>query len=53
MGDRYATVLTSATLSVEGSFDYALGRLGLPDAATLLVPSEFDYRTQAVLYLPR
>ena len=52
LGDRYATVLTSATLSVEGSFDYALGRLGLPHAATLSVPSEFDYRTQALLYLP-
>ena len=52
VGDRYATVLTSATLSVEGSFDYALGRLGLPDAVTLSVPSEFDYRTQALLYLP-
>ena len=29
LGDRHATVLTSATLAVEGSFDYALGRLGL------------------------
>ena len=52
IGDRHATVLTSATLSVEGSFAYALSRLGLPDAATLTVPSEFDYRTQALLYLP-
>jgi ATP-dependent DNA helicase DinG len=52
IGDRHATVLTSATLSVEGSFGYALGRLGLPEAATLSVPSEFDYRTQALLYLP-
>ena len=52
IGDRYATVLTSATLSVEGSFGYALSRLGLREARTLSVPSEFDYRTQALLYLP-
>jgi ATP-dependent DNA helicase DinG len=52
VGDRFATVLTSATLTVERSFDYVLGRLGLPEAATLRLPSEFDYRAQAVLYLP-
>jgi ATP-dependent DNA helicase DinG len=49
---RAATVLTSATLTVEQSFGYTLGRLGLPDAASVRLPSEFDYRTQAVLYLP-
>ena len=49
---RHATVLTSATLTVEGTFDYALGRLGVPDAQTIRVPSEFDFGTQAVLYLP-
>jgi ATP-dependent DNA helicase DinG len=49
---RAATVFTSATLTVDASFEYAKGRLGLPDAATIRVPSEFDYRQQAVLYLP-
>ncbi len=49
---RHATVLTSATLTVEGTFDYARARLGVPDADTVRVPSEFDFRTQAVLYLP-
>lgn len=49
---RAATVLTSATLTVELKFDYVLGRLGLPDAATLQLPSEFDFETQAMLYLP-
>ena len=48
----HATVLTSATLTVEGSFDYLLGRLGLSTARTLRLPSEFDFRTQAILYLP-
>jgi ATP-dependent DNA helicase DinG len=52
VGNRTATVLTSATLAVEGAFDYAKSRLGLEDAATLQLPSEFDFRRQAVLYLP-
>jgi ATP-dependent DNA helicase DinG len=48
-----ATVMTSATLTVEGSFDYIKGRLGLDDAESLRVPSEFDFSEQAILYLPR
>lgn len=48
-----AAILTSATLSVDGRFDYVRQRLGLEDAAGLCVPSEFDYRSQALLYLPR
>jgi ATP-dependent DNA helicase DinG len=52
IGDRLATVLTSATLTVAGAFDYVQGRLGLSSAATLRLPSEFDFRTQALLYLP-
>lgn len=52
--DRFRTVvLTSATLSVDGSFAYVKGRLGVPGADSLLVPSEFDYWRQALLYLPR
>jgi ATP-dependent DNA helicase DinG len=51
-----ATVMTSATLTVDGSFDYVRSRLGLhrPGAAECLqLPSEFDFRRQAILYLPR
>jgi ATP-dependent DNA helicase DinG len=51
-GGREATVLTSATMTVDGSFEYVLGRLGVSDASTVRLPSEFDYRTQTVLYLP-
>ena len=52
--DRFRTVvLTSATLAVEGSFDYIKGRLGIGSAEELQVPSEFDYAQQALLYLPR
>jgi ATP-dependent DNA helicase DinG len=47
-----ATVLTSATLTVDGSFDYIQGRLGIADAGTVQLPSEFDFERQAILYLP-
>ena len=48
-----ATVLTSATMAVEGSFEYVKGRLGIRQARELRVSSEFDYTSQALLYLPR
>jgi ATP-dependent DNA helicase DinG len=47
------TVLTSATLAVEGSFDYFKSRLGIREANQVRVSSEFDYARQALLYLPR
>jgi ATP-dependent DNA helicase DinG len=46
------TVLTSATLTVDGSFTYLRTRLGIRAAAEIRLPSEFDYRRQAILYLP-
>jgi ATP-dependent DNA helicase DinG len=46
------TVLTSATLTVDGSFDYLRSRLGITTASEVRLPSEFDFRTQAILYLP-
>jgi ATP-dependent DNA helicase DinG len=48
-----ATVMTSATLTVEGRFDYVKGRLGVEDAHSVRVASEFDFSEQAILYLPR
>ncbi len=51
--ELHASVLTSATLAVEGRFDFFQTRLGLQDAETLVVESPFDHREQAVLYLPR
>jgi len=50
-----AAVLTSATLAVDGGFDYLKSRLGIQDLVReeLLLPSPFDYRSQAVLYVPR
>jgi ATP-dependent DNA helicase DinG len=48
-----ATIMTSATLTVEGSFDYVKGRLGLHEASAMRVQSEFDFTEQAILYLPK
>ena len=48
-----ATVLTSATLAVDGAFDYVKGRLGVRRAEERRLHSEFDYAQQAILYLPR
>jgi len=48
-----ATVLTSATLAVDGSFDYVRGRLGIDHATSVRVASEFDFSQQAILYLPK
>jgi ATP-dependent DNA helicase DinG len=45
-------VLTSATLTVQGSFEHIRRRLGLADTRELIVPSHFRYDRQALLYLP-
>ena len=48
-------VLTSATLSTNGSFNFIRDRLGLSAGGTnsLVAPSSFDYEQQSILYLPR
>ena len=46
------SVLTSATLAVGGGFEYIRQRLGLDHARELIVPSHFDYESQAILYVP-
>lgn len=48
-----ATILTSATLAVDESFEYIRGRLGVGRADEVRLPSEYDYSRQAVLYLPK
>jgi ATP-dependent DNA helicase DinG len=49
----HASILTSATLAVGGSFAYVRSRLGVGDAKEIQLPSEFDYRRQSLLYLPK
>jgi ATP-dependent DNA helicase DinG len=44
-------VLTSATLSTAGSFDYLKGRLGISSPEELLLDSPFNYRENTLLYL--
>ena len=46
-------VLASATLAVDESFEYIRGRLGLSASNELMVPGHFDFRRQALLYIPR
>ena len=46
-------ILTSATLTVGGSADYIRARLGLEDARTETLSTEFDFSKQAALYIPR
>jgi len=46
------TILTSATLTVAGEFDFFQGRLGAWDAITKCFGSPFDYSSQAVLAIP-
>jgi ATP-dependent DNA helicase DinG len=51
--DRFAAaVLTSATLAVEGSFAYVRSRLGIERCEEIQLASEFDFASQALLYLP-
>ena len=47
-----SVILTSATLSTQGSFDYMRERVGLEDAQELLVGSPFDYKKAALLLIP-
>ncbi|MBM4410503.1 MAG: exonuclease [Chloroflexi bacterium] len=49
-GGRDSVMVTSATLTAAGSFEFAVQRLGLGEPRTLEVPSPYDYR-RAVLVL--
>lgn len=46
------TILTSATLTVAGEFDFYRDRLGAWDARVKSFGSPFDYPSQAVLHIP-
>jgi ATP-dependent DNA helicase DinG len=45
-------VLTSATLTVGGRFEFIRQRLGVDHVKERTLPPEFDYAEQALLYLP-
>jgi len=48
-------ILTSATLSANGSFNFIRDRLGLERSKTetYIAPTSFDHERQAILYLPK
>ncbi|MGC8491463.1 MAG: ATP-dependent DNA helicase [Syntrophobacteraceae bacterium] len=49
-----SVVMTSATLSVAGGFDFARKALGVPpEGRELLLRSPFDYERQAIAYIPQ
>jgi ATP-dependent DNA helicase DinG len=45
-------ILTSATLTAAGQFDYLRGRLYAQDAYELALGSPFDYESATLLYIP-
>ncbi|MEO7431131.1 MAG: ATP-dependent DNA helicase [Dokdonella sp.] len=49
---RAAWIFTSATLSVGGHFTHFSRQLGLDDPVELCLDSPFDFKTQALAYLP-
>jgi ATP-dependent DNA helicase DinG len=51
-GTGSACIYTSATLSVNGDFGHFAAQLGLGDVATRGWPSPFDFRRQALIYVP-
>jgi ATP-dependent DNA helicase DinG len=46
-------ILASATLTVGNRFEYIRQRLGLDHSKENALPHEFDYQSQALLYLPQ
>jgi ATP-dependent DNA helicase DinG len=52
-GSDRTVVMTSATLSNSGGFTYLRSRLAIPEGVReVIVGSPFDYKRQAVLYVP-
>jgi len=49
--EKSSVILTSATLTAHGEFDYLRRRLWAEDADELALGSPFDYETSALLYL--
>ncbi len=53
LGEKRPVVLTSATLTTGNHFEFVRSRLGIDfEVDEALVPSPFDWSSQALLYLP-
>jgi ATP-dependent DNA helicase DinG len=48
-----SAILTSATLSTGGNFQFIRSRLGLNESEELILDSHFDFGRQAIFYVPR
>ena len=51
--EKASVILTSATLTTHGEFDYLKLRLNGADAHEMMVGSPFDFETSAMVYLPQ
>jgi ATP-dependent DNA helicase DinG len=49
--DKTSVILTSATLTTTGNFEFLKGRLNANDADELALGSPFDYETSTLLYI--
>lgn len=52
-GRAHSTLLTSATMTSGGSFEFMRQELGLENAGELIAPSPFDLKHQGVVVVPR
>ncbi len=50
---KQSIILTSATLTTAGEFDYLRGRLYAQDAYEIALGSPFDYENATLLYIPK
>ncbi|MHB8112179.1 MAG: hypothetical protein A2X24_09775 [Chloroflexi bacterium GWB2_54_36] len=50
--EKTSIVVTSATLTTQGEFEYLKSRLNADEADELVLGSPFDYETSTLLYLP-
>ncbi|MCS7011475.1 MAG: exonuclease domain-containing protein [Anaerolineales bacterium] len=50
--EKRSVILTSATLTAHGSFDYMRNTLSADEADELMLGSPFDYQNAALLYIP-
>lgn len=48
-----SVIMTSATLTTAGDFNYIKERLGIRDCKEMVIGSPFDYKKQALLYLEK
>lgn len=51
-GPKRAVVITSATMTIAGSFSFIKDRLNLPDADEMSLPSPFNYRESTLVSVP-